>query len=227
MRPGQNTKSDFGLILRILAITALYIGLSQYGGVWGWKLLYPVRLFVTFLHEFGHAIGAILTDGHVEQVQISRDGGGVTRTRGGNRAVILMGGYLGSVFFGNLLFYVGARGGKAVKPTLGLVIIAMGVTGFFWFDTLFTTAVLIGFSGFIFFAGLRTSFGRDILMVLGLASIFYIIQDTGNGPRSDLAGFETEMRFIPAWLWMYIWLGIALMMGLVNIRLLLRRKPVR
>lgn len=208
------------LILRILIITALYFALSTYGGLTGWKILYPIRVFVTFLHEFGHAFGAIITGGSVEHIEIHPNAGGLTSSIGGNRSVIIAGGYIGSALFGNLLFYIGARRQKWVKPVLALVIIAMLVTGFIWYNTLFTTAILCAFAAILFFIGFKTSFGRDILMLLGLASVIYIIQDTGNGPSSDLKAFEQEFVIIPAKLWMFIWLAVALGLLALNIKML-------
>ena len=212
--------SRSSLALRIIIITAIYFGLSSYGGLLGWKILYPIRLFVTFLHEFGHAAGALITGGAVEYIEIETNSAGVTSTFNGNRSVIIMGGYIGSAIFGNLLFYIGARREKWVRPTLVLVIAAMLITGFIWYNSLFTTAILCGFSALLFIVGFKTNFGREILMLLGLASIIYIIQDFNVGPSSDLAAFEREMKFIPAKVRMYIWLGIALAILAVNLKML-------
>jgi len=209
------------LFLRIIVILAIYFGLTYFGGEIGRKILYPIRLFVTFLHEFGHAIGAILTGGWVEEVQINADGSGYTRSANGNRAITIMGGYLGSALFGNLLFYVGARWKKMVKPMMVLVIISMLVTGFYWFNSLFTTGVLILFSIVLFIVTFKTSLGREILMFLGLASVLYIIQDFNVGPTSDLKAYEEVMVFIPAQVWMYIWLGVAILLFMFNLKLLL------
>ena len=57
--------SRSSLALHIILITGVYFGLSSFGGLLGWKILYPIRLFVTFLHEFGHAAGALITGGAV------------------------------------------------------------------------------------------------------------------------------------------------------------------
>jgi len=209
------------LFLRIIVILAIYFGLTYFGGEIGRKILYPIRLFVTFLHEFGHAIGAVLTGGWVEEVQINADGSGYTRSANGNRAITIMGGYLGSALFGNLLFYVGARWKKMVKPMMVLVIISMLVTGFYWFNSLFTTGVLILFSIVLFIVTFKTSLGREILMFLGLASVLYIIQDFNVGPTSDLKAYEEVMVFIPAQVWMYIWLGVAILLFMFNLKLLL------
>jgi len=210
------------LIVRMLAILALYFGLTYFGGEIGRKILYPIRLFVTFLHEFGHAIGAVITGGWVEEVQINQDGSGWTRTANGNRPITIMGGYLGSAFFGNLLFFVGARLPKLVKPMLGLLIVSMLITAFYWFNSLFTTGVLVAFSLILLFIMQKTSFGSEVLMFLGLASVIYIIQDFNVGPKSDLKAYEEVMVIIPAQLWMYIWLGVAILFLYLNLKLLFR-----
>jgi len=203
-----------------MAILAIYFGLTYFGGDIGRKIMYPVRLFVTFLHEFGHALGAVITGGWVEEVQINQDGSGWTRTANGNRPVTIMGGYLGSAIFGNLLFYIGARAKRLIKPVLILLVIAMLITAFYWFNSLFTTGVLIAFSVFLLFIALKTNLGREMLMFLGLASVLYIIQDFNVGPKSDLKAYEEVMIFIPANVWMYIWLGVAILLFIFNLRLL-------
>lgn len=208
------------ILLRMIIILAIYFGLTYFGGDMGRKIMYPVRLFVTFLHEFGHAIGAVLTGGWVEEVQINQDGSGWTRTANGNRPITIMGGYLGSALFGNLLFYVGAKWHKLIKPVLFILIFSMMLTAFYWYNSLFTTSVLIAFSAVLLLIMLKTNFGREILMFLGLASVLYIIQDFNVGPKSDLKAYEEVMIFIPAQLWMYIWLGVALLLFVFNIRLL-------
>lgn len=209
-----------GILIRMLIILGVYFGLTYYGGDVGRKLLHPIRLFVTFLHEFGHALGAVLTGGWVEDVQINADGSGFTRSVNGNRPITIMGGYLGSALFGNLLFYVGAKGKRTVKPMLFLVILSMLVTGFYWFNSLFTTGVLIVFAIVLGIIAVKTNFGAEVLMFLGLASVVYIIQDFNVGPTSDLKAYEEVMVFIPAQVWMYIWLGVAILLLVFNLRLL-------
>lgn len=210
------------ILIRMILIMAAYFGLTYFGGDLGRKILYPIRLFVTFLHEFGHAIGAVLTGGWVEEVQINQDGSGWTRTANGNRPITIMGGYLGSAIFGNLLFLVGARFKKLVKPMLGLVIACMLITAFYWFNSLFTTSLLVGFSLVMTFIMLKTNWGQEVLMFLGLASVIYIIQDFNVGPRSDLKAYEEVMVFIPATVWMYIWLAVAVLLLFFNLKFLFK-----
>ena len=205
--------------------TAIYLGLNYFGGEFGRNLLYPIRVFVTFLHELGHAAGALLTGGKVESIVIEPNTGGMTTTLNGNRPITIAGGYIGSALFGNIMVYIGAKQPRLVKPLLGLVIAVLLVTGFVWYKSVFTTFVLCAFAGVLFWAGFKTRYGREILIFLGLASVIYILQDTAYGPSSDLAQFEREMRFFPARGWMLIWFFGAIGMLLLNLKLILGRKP--
>lgn len=212
------------IILRVLAALAIYLGLRYFGGAVGAKILYPITLLVTFLHEFGHALGALVTGGSVNEIQINPDGSGYTTTVGGIRSVTIMGGYIGSAILGNLLFYIGTRGQKLVKPVIYLLAAAMFFTAFFWYNSMFTTLVLIGFAIVIGFIGLKTKFGKEVLMFLGLASIIYIIQDFNVGPSSDLAAYAETMVILPANVWKYIWLAIVVILFIFNIRFIFRKQ---
>jgi len=103
-----------------------------------------------------------------------------------------------------------------------LLVVSMLVTGLYWFNSMFTTGVLLGFSVVLSFIALKTNFGREVLMFIGLASIIYIIQDFNVGPRSDLKAYADVMIFLPAAAWMYIWLAIAVLLFLLNLRLLFK-----
>jgi len=214
------------LLMRMLIMLGIYFGLTYYGGDIGRKILYPIRLFVTFLHEFGHAIGAVITGGWVEEVQINADGSGWTRSVNGNRPITIMGGYLGSALFGNLLFLIGARAKPLVKPMMAIVIFSMLVTGFYWYNSMFTTGVLVAFSLALLLIMWKTSWSDEVLMFLGLASVIYIIQDFNVGPRSDLKAYEEVMVILPAQAWMYIWLAVAVLLLVFNLRLLFRAAKV-
>ncbi|HRF97479.1 MAG TPA: M50 family metallopeptidase, partial [Aggregatilineales bacterium] len=68
-------------------------------------LTYPLRLFVTYIHEASHSLAAIITGGQVLQFTVSPDGSGLATTMGGSRLLILPAGYLGAALFGSGLFY--------------------------------------------------------------------------------------------------------------------------
>ena len=94
------------LLVRFIGVLAIYLALVFLGGEVGKTILYPIHLLVTFLHELGHALGALITGGSVLALQVNEDGSGWTKTAGGNLGIILMGGYLGSALLGNILFYI-------------------------------------------------------------------------------------------------------------------------
>ena len=52
-------------------------------------LLYPIRLFVTFVHESGHGLAAIASGGSLNGFQVFANGTGVATTPGGNIVLIL------------------------------------------------------------------------------------------------------------------------------------------
>jgi hypothetical protein len=66
----------------------------------------PLRLFVTYVHEAGHSLAALITGGRVIGFLVSPDGSGLATTAGGNRAVVISGGYLGAAIFGSGLFFL-------------------------------------------------------------------------------------------------------------------------
>src|SRR5438128_10884076 len=87
---------------------------------------YPFRLFVTYVHETGHALAALLTLGSVRGMVIHPNGSGETYTLGGIRFIVSSAGYLGSTIFGALLLLLCHRGTIAKKM---LAFIALGVLG--------------------------------------------------------------------------------------------------
>ncbi len=217
------------LLVRFLGVLAIYLGLVFLGGEIGQMILYPIHLLVTFLHELGHALGALITGGDVLALQVNDDGSGWTKTQGGNLGIILMGGYLGSALLGNILFYIGANGGKIAKGTLFVLMGFMVFAGIMWFNSLWTTGFLLAFSIVLYFLTTRTNLHREILMFLGLATILYIIQDFNVGPRSDLEKYAELLVFIPVNVWMYIWLAVAVLLTALNIYAILkmsRRKQI-
>jgi hypothetical protein len=58
-------------------------------------------------HEFGHAITAMCTGGHVKSISLDPREGGVTHMTGGITAITLPAGYLGSSLIGALLIFCG------------------------------------------------------------------------------------------------------------------------
>ncbi len=213
------------LLGRVLAVTLIYLILKFFGGTLGRTLLYPVTMLVTFLHEFGHAFFGLITGGSVESLAVHPDGSGVTTTRGGSPTLVIMGGYLGSAIFGNLLFYLGTRNsGRASQTTLVALAVSMIIAAIYWFDNIVTSGILVLFALVLIFIAFKTNWDRDVLLFLGLATVLYILQDFNGGPSSDLAQFEQRVGIFSAKIWMVVWLVIALLISTFNLRWIFLRR---
>lgn len=210
-------------LTRLAIVISIYFGLVFVAGRYGQVILRPIQLFVTILHELGHALGALVSGGDVVRVQINPNGSGVTLSRGGGRAIILMGGYLGSAVFGNILFYIGMRAGKLARSTLYIIGALLILSGVIWFSNLFSTLTFFAFGGALLWLAYKQWIMREVLMFLGFASLIFIIQDFNVGPSSDLAAYADLFKVMPTRLWMYIWLGLVLLMTGLNIRMIIKR----
>ncbi len=87
------------------------------------NILYPFRLFVTYVHEAGHGLTAILTGGRWDHFQVFDNGAGVAYTAGGSRFLVLQMGYLGAALFGSILLYAANRAQRVdvVAAVVGLI----------------------------------------------------------------------------------------------------------
>jgi hypothetical protein len=93
------------IIAAIITIALWYIPIV------GW-LAYPFRIFVTFIHEGGHALAALLTGNSVGSLSVALDGSGETYTSQGNilsQIFVSSAGYIGATGFGALLLIMVRR----------------------------------------------------------------------------------------------------------------------
>ena len=110
------TKRQLGLVGGF----ALYFAALWY--FWYTPAVYPLKIFVVFLHELSHALALWGTGGQVESITLNAMQGGATYGRGGIPFVTLSAGYLGSLGLGALLV-MGAYGKRVQPPVL------MGIVG--------------------------------------------------------------------------------------------------
>src|SRR6185436_15229416 len=97
-------------------------------------LTYPFRIFVTFIHEGGHAIAALLTGNSVESLSVAMNASGETyTTQGGlfSQVFISSAGYIGSMIFGALLLVLIRKTVAARIVLLSCAIYIFGLTMIF------------------------------------------------------------------------------------------------
>ncbi len=102
----QNASRQRDLLLAFGAFAVAFI-LWQFQGLF--FLVYPLRLFVTMIHELGHGLAAILTGGRFDHFEVTQRGAGTAYTLGGWSFAIVQAGYLGTAIFGAALLIVANR----------------------------------------------------------------------------------------------------------------------
>lgn len=188
-------------------------------------LLYPFRLFVTYVHEAGHGLMATLTGGHFLRFEILPGGSGQAITAGGSRALILPAGYLGAALFGAALFYAvnRFRYARAIAFALGVGLIVLSLA----FGRFSLTALLVGIAFGAVLIGLAYKASREInalvlnvlAILTGLNAVLDVVFLVSNSSaalgsvRNDAAAFSAEVfPLVPAPVWALIWVVLALLM---------------
>lgn len=111
----------------LLAFAAFFIVLVLWQFSAFSSMLFPLRMFVTFIHELGHGLAAILTGGEFLRFEVQSNGAGVAYSRGGVREIIIPAGYMGTALFGASLLIITNRVERpqAVATILGMSFIGL------------------------------------------------------------------------------------------------------
>ncbi len=197
-------------------------------------LIYPFKLFVTFIHEGGHALAALATFGQVEQIVINPDTSGVTLSRGGSGIITASAGYLTSTLYGAFLLWMGNRG-KHAKAGLGFsALLILGLTFFFMHGLFGWLTGLALAAGLIFFAAMSSQkiahFFLSFLAVQCCLNALYDLQTlfiiSANTREASDAMNMQRMTFIPAIVWALAWLGLSIIVLFFALRPYFRRQDV-
>jgi hypothetical protein len=214
--PNQASKTKGDSLKFLIGASALTVLISFIP--FGLAVVYPLRLFVTFIHEGGHALATMLTFGTVERLIIYADASGETYSRGGLQLVIASAGYLTSTAYGASLLTL-CRDGKNAKAALTVTAaLILALTFFFagdpfsWFTGIALTVSLISIA---IAAGVRLAhFFLSFLAVqcclnalFDLRTLFLISATTNM--RSDAVTMQ-ELTMIPAVLWAAFWLVLSI-----------------
>ena len=216
------------LIAATISVVLSFIPYAQF-------LTYPFRIFVTFIHEGGHALAALVTGNSVASLSVATNASGETYTTSGglfSQVIISSAGYLGSMAFGALLLILirKAVAARIVLLSCGILIFALTmiyglIKPIFWISawsgipfTLFA-GLFISLSLVLIakFASARVaSFFVSFLAVqcvlnalFDLNTVFWLANPLGPAVQTD-AGNMAQATGIPAIIWTVIWIGLAL-----------------
>ena len=201
------------LFKRYVALILIFIGIVF---LWDTLFVYPLKIFVVFMHEVSHGLAAIGTGGRIVEIQINPQQGGHALTQGGSRFWTLTAGYLGSLLWGGIILLLAARThlDKAISVLIGLGMVAISI-GFG--ESTFTYLFGIGFGVVLLAVGffLPEVVNDWILRVIGVTSCLYAILDIKSDilDRSHLrsdARMLSEITGLPTEFWGILWILIAI-----------------
>lgn len=197
-------------------------------------LTYPFRIFVTFMHEGGHAIAAVLTGNSVDSLSVAANASGETyTTQGGmlSQMFVSSAGYLASMAYGALLLIlirrsIAARavliGSAGIVLTLTLIygVFKPVVSGATWSGIPFTllagSLLTVGLVAVAKFAGARlASFFVSFLAVqlvlnalLDLKTVFFLSSPFAPAVPTDAVNMASATG-IPALMWAVTWIALS------------------
>jgi hypothetical protein len=186
-------------------------------------LTYPFRIFVTFIHEGGHALAALLTGNTVNGITIFMSGAGETYTSTGgiiSELLISSSGYLGAISFGALLLLLIRRTIAARAVLLGSAVMILALTFIYGFTSVFTILSGLGLSGALllsasFLGPKAANFLVGFLAVqcvlnavLDLKSLLFLSSPFAPYVHTDAMNMAVTTG-VPAIFWAVIWIGIS------------------
>jgi hypothetical protein len=198
-------------------------------------LAYPFRIFVTFIHEGGHAIAALLTGNSVSSLSVATNTSGETyTTQGGliSQVLISSAGYVGSMAFGALLLILIRKSVAARFVLLGSAILVFALTmiyglfkplfsGVAWSGIPFTLVsgalISVGLVLIARFASAKVaSFFVSFLAVqcvlnalFDLKTVFFLSSPFALPVHTDAVNMSNATG-IPSIFWAIIWIALAL-----------------
>ena len=197
--------------LWIAAALSLGISLTR----WGPLVLYPFKLFTTWVHECGHALMTLFVGGSVSSIAIEPNTSGITRSLIPQgriaQGLVASAGYLGASLVGCVLMSATRRkkGAQTILWTIGAFML---VTLVVWMRNLFGIAVVLVWSVALV-ALSRKGSGRVSLFVLNLLAVQVALDSVYDirvlflvhGGQSD-ADTMARLFALPAWLWASVWM---------------------
>lgn len=180
---------------------------------WHTPFLYPVKIFVVFIHEASHALTTILTGGQVVSMVVTPWQSGYVQHAGGNSLFIAAAGYIGSALSGGFLLLLSTRDEWASAVFLGLAIF-FGLITIFFVRNGFGLAFGLGTALAFAFLSRRPFPGSYYIVdILAVTSALYAVYDLTDflfiGARTD-AVILAEITAVPAFVWAGLWSVISL-----------------
>lgn len=195
-------------------------------------LAYPFRLFVTFIHEGGHAVAALLTGADVRGLRVAPNGGGLVYTAGGgplSALFVASAGYLGAMAYGVFLLALVRRAAAARAVLAGSAAFVLLLALIYGFPNPFTLVagglLALGLGAAARYLSARwASFLVGFLAVqcvvnaiFDLRTLLTLSSPLASGAHTDAANMAAATG-LPAFLWAMLWTVLSLAMLAVALR---------
>jgi hypothetical protein len=227
-------------VLLTAAVISIVLWFIPYAEI----LTYPFRIFVTFIHEGGHALAALLTGNSVASLNIATNASGeIYTSQGGplSQMFIASSGYLGSMAFGALLLVLIRKAIAARIVLIGSAVLVFALTVIYGLIKPAMTGVVLSTLPFTILAGTLLSLGLvaiakyakarvasffvSLLAVqcilnalLDLKTVFFLSSPFSTSVPLDAVNMANATG-IPAMVWAVVWIGIAVTILGVAMRL--------
>ncbi len=180
-------------------------------------LVYPFRLFGTFVHELSHGLAAILTGGRFHRFAVETDLSGVAWSAGGIRVIVSSAGYLGSAMAGGILILLYQRmlSSRVLLILLGATLAILCVL---FVRNLFGIVSGLGLASLLLLAGFRLpSSWRDLLLMTlalqlildGYNSLFTVLSLSTDSATHTDAHTMAQLTLVPASIWVLLWMSLS------------------
>jgi hypothetical protein len=200
------------LNLRRLSLFVIIAGASVL--FWNSPVLVPLKIFVVFIHETGHALATVLTGGRVVSMVVTPWESGYVQSTGGTPVLMASAGYVGSALFGGGMLLLSGRQQWATAIFAGLAVLFGLVTLWFVRNTFgvvfgLGTAAVCGLLAWKRFPG--TYYLIDVLAVMSALYAVYDLSDFLRlGARTD-AVILAQITHVPAFFWALLWSVVSLL----------------
>jgi len=240
----EDAKPQIWLLL-VATVVTIALWIIPYGGY----IVYPIRLFVTFIHESSHALMAVVTGGAVQSLTIAADGSGLTYSApsgffGG--MLTSSAGYIGTTVAGVLMLYLIRKrfSPNKILTAEGLFVALMLVVftllspifNFLSLQVSFSSVLFTLITGGVLAGGLialgifassrLASFAVAFLAVQCLLNaitdqitLFFINSPFSGSDVQNDALNMANATHLPGIVWVVVWIGISLLMISLGLRL--------
>jgi Peptidase M50B-like len=231
------------LIATLISVALWFIPYAEY-------LVYPIRLFVTFIHEGGHALAAVLTGSAVYGLKVLPDASGEVMAGMSNSIasiIVSSAGYLGATAYGVILLLLIRR---AIAARVVLAVSAGWIALLtFYFGLLlpmfnpFASGATVSSVAFTVISGSLLTLGllaiakfanrawaQFSLAFLAVQCILNALTDLKTVLFLSTSEVHTDAvnmynaTGIPSMVWVFVWIGIAITMLSFALRVYAVRK---